>query len=93
MAGRGAIPIELSPDYVEAIRHRYVETDQPVREICAEFEISVGKIDRLIRKHGWPKRSERPPREMPAAARLREEARLLAAAANRPQAPYIDPSP
>jgi hypothetical protein len=80
MAGRGAIPVELSPDYIEAIRHAYVETDQPVRELCPELGISVGKLDRLIKKHGWPMRTQRPPRELPPPLRLREESRRLAMA-------------
>jgi hypothetical protein len=78
MAGRGAIPVELSAEHTEAIRYRYVETDQPTRDLCADFGISTGKLARLIRKHGWPMRTERPPRELPRPLKLREEARRLA---------------
>jgi hypothetical protein len=78
MPGRGRVPETLSPDFIAALKHRYVETDQPVREIIAEFEISLGRLNRLIEKEGWPKRQDRPPRALPAAVKLREEARMLA---------------
>jgi hypothetical protein len=71
--------VQLSPEFIAALRHRYVETDQPVREIIAEFGISLGRLNRQIEKDGWPKRKDCPPRQLPAALRLLEEARLLAA--------------
>ena len=84
MAGRGAIPVQLSSDFKAAIRHDYVETDKPVREICAEFGISVGKISRLIVNENWPRRTDRPPRELPPALKLREKARVLVARSSPP---------
>jgi phage terminase large subunit-like protein len=80
MAGRGRAPVRLSPEFIEALRHRYVETDQPVRDIIAEFGISTGRLGRLIEKEGWPKRQDRPPLQLPPALKLLEETRALSIA-------------
>jgi hypothetical protein len=77
MAGRGRAPVTLTPEFIEALRHRYVETGQPVRDIIAEFGISLGRLNRLIEECRWPKRQDQPPRQLPPALRLLEETRLL----------------
>jgi transposase-like protein len=87
MAGRGAIPVQLSPDYIAAIRHEYVDGDTPVREICKEFGISSGKLDRLMKQCGWPRRTDRPPRQLSPPLKLREQARMLAENSNACRAP------
>jgi hypothetical protein len=86
MSGRGRAPVKLAPDYIAALRHRYVDTDQPVREICAEFGISTGRLSRLLEREGWPRRQDRPPRQLPAAVKLLEETRRLAAGAGATEA-------
>ncbi len=85
--------VQYAPELIAAVRHRYEETDQPMPAIAAECGMSLRALHRMVEREGWSMRSERPPRTLPPAARLLEEARALAgqeagaAAEDRPQQP------
>jgi hypothetical protein len=70
--------VRYAPELVAAVRHRYEETDQPMPAIAAECGMSLRALHRMVEREGWSMRSERPPRNLPPAARLFEEARTLA---------------
>lgn len=70
--------VQYAPELIAAVRHRYEETDQPMPAIATECGMSLRALHRMVEREGWSKRSERPPRTLPPAARLLEEARTLA---------------
>ncbi len=57
-------------EFLAAVRHRYEDTDQPLRLIVAEFEIGMTTLQTLVQKNGWAKRSQR-------ARNLRPASRLI----------------
>ena len=70
--------VQYAPELIAAVRHRYEETDQPMPAIAGECGMSLRALHRMVEREGWSKRSERPPRNLPPAARLMEEVRSLA---------------
>jgi hypothetical protein len=71
-----------TPEFIAALRHRYEDTDQPLRLIVAEFKISETALYKLIQKEGWTLRSRRM-RDVRPASRLIED---VVALADRPGA-------
>ena len=61
-------------------RRRFERTDESVASIAADFGIRATSMNRLAKRLGWI-RHERPPRDLPAAARLLAQAEELEAAA------------
>jgi len=66
-----------TPELLVAIRRRYEETDDPMPLMAAEFDVSTRTIYRMAACGRWARRMNRPPRTIPSALRLREEARAL----------------
>jgi hypothetical protein len=66
-----------TPDFLAAVRHRYEDTDQPMRLIAAEFEIGMTTLQTLVHKQGWSKRSHRA-RDLRPASRLIDDVIALA---------------
>jgi len=69
-----------APEFLAAVRHRYEDTDQPMRLIAAEFAIGITTLQKLVQTEGWAKRSERTRRCPPAAALVEDVIALTAAA-------------
>src|SRR5574340_262181 len=69
-------------EFLDALRRRYEDTDEPLRLVTAEFGIGKTTLQDLVLKHGWQKRSRRT-RAVPAAAQIIED---MIALANRPVA-------
>lgn len=63
-------PIEFSPEALANIRQRYVETNESMDRIAADFNVYRDTIRRLAERQGWPLRCNRPPRGLPAALQL-----------------------
>jgi hypothetical protein len=72
-----------TPEFIEAIRRRYEDTDDTLAAMAAEFGISERSINRMRDREHWSRRSERTPRT-PEAVRLLDEATALLAAAPPP---------
>jgi hypothetical protein len=53
---------------------RYEQTDEYVHLIAQDFGVSRSHFDRLVKKWGWKKRSDRPPLGLPPAQRILQEA-------------------
>ncbi len=70
--------VRYAPELIAAVRRRYEETDQPMPAIAVECGMSLRALHRMVEREGWSKRSDRPPRTLPPAARLLEEAHALA---------------
>lgn len=66
-----------TPEFLAAVRRRYEDTDQPMPSIAREVEIGLRTLHRMAEREGWARRSERPPRDLPPAVKLLEEARAL----------------
>lgn len=64
-------------DFVAAVRHRYEDTDQPLRLIFAEFKLGSNALYKMVQDGHWTLRSERM-RKLPPAARLMEHVVALA---------------
>jgi hypothetical protein len=74
-----------TPELIANIRHRYVETPEPVVSMAADLGIHPSSVHRLARSRGWVRRNQLPPRGMPPALRILEEAKALeTATAPRP---------
>jgi hypothetical protein len=67
-----------------AARHRYENTNQPLRSIAAELLIGERNLQRLVTTDGWAKRSQRV-QGLPVAMQLLEEAKALGAVTLPPQ--------
>jgi hypothetical protein len=67
----------FTPDFVAAVRHRYEDTDQPLRLIFAEFKLSHNALYKMIQDGHWTLRSERT-HQLPPATRLLEHVVALA---------------
>jgi hypothetical protein len=63
---------------VAAARHRYENTNQPLRSIAAELLIGERNLQRMVTKYGWAKRIERV-QGLPVAMQSLEEANALGA--------------
>lgn len=66
-----------TPEFRAALRHRYEDTDQPLRLIFAEFKLSHNALYKMIQDEHWMLRSERM-RTLPPATRLLEHVVALA---------------
>jgi hypothetical protein len=76
-----------TPELIAHVRHRYEDTDDTLAAIAADCGISERGIHRLRDREGWPRRSDRPARDLPPAMRALDEATaLLAARATAPPA-------
>jgi hypothetical protein len=64
----------FSPEALEDIRRRYVETDETQTSIGLDHGRSRGTIANIARDLGWPLRKNRPPRGLPPALKLYKEA-------------------
>jgi transposase-like protein len=62
--------IEFSPEATANIRQRYVETNESMDRIAADFGVHRETIGRLAKRQGWPLRRDRPPRGLPVALQL-----------------------
>lgn len=80
-----------SPELLAALRQRYEDTDQPMTEIAAEFEIGITTLQTLVRKNGWTPRSQRM-RGCPPALRLLEEAQAPVASLPEPEREQRSPT-
>ncbi len=67
-----------TPGFLAAVRHRYEDTDQPMRLIAAEFKIGISTLQSLVQKEGWAKRSQRT-RDLRPASRLIDDVIALTA--------------
>src|SRR5258708_31673636 len=72
-------------------RRRFERTDESVASIAADFGIRATSMNRLAKRLGWI-RHERPPRDLPAAARLLAQAEELEAAALSLERPPEEPA-
>jgi hypothetical protein len=79
-----------APELLANGRRRYEETDDSVASIAADFGIHHFSLIRLAKREGWV-RFARPPRALPQAAQLLQQAEMLAAQAAG-QAAQPDPS-
>ena len=64
----------FSPEALEDIRRRYVETDETQTSIGLDHGRSRKTISNLALDMGWPLRKDRPPRGLPPALKLYKEA-------------------
>jgi hypothetical protein len=76
-------------EFLASLRRRYEETDQPMSSLAAEFEIGLRTLHRMVEREGWNKRSDAPPRELPAAIRLLDEANTLLTESAAPPIPTV----
>ena len=71
--------------YTEALlanaRHRWEETAEATRTIAADLGIVPTSLNRLARERGWVRRNPPPPRDLPSALKIEEEAKAAAEAA------------
>jgi hypothetical protein len=61
---------DVTPELLAHIQHRYEETDEPVASIAADCEVRERRIYEWIVQHGWRKRRDRPPSDLPPELRL-----------------------
>ncbi len=64
----------FSPEALEDIRRRYVETDETQTSIGLDHGRSRKTISNLAIDMGWPLRKDRPPRGLPPALKLYKQA-------------------
>jgi hypothetical protein len=64
----------FSPEALEDIRRRYVETDETQTSIGLDHGRSRKTIENLAKDQGWPLRKDRPPRGLPPALKLYKDA-------------------
>jgi hypothetical protein len=60
----------FSPEALEDIRRRYVETNETQTSIGLDHGRSRKTIENLAKDQGWPLRKDRPPRGLPPALEL-----------------------
>lgn len=80
----------FSPEALEDIRRRYVETDETQTSIGLDHGRSRKTIENLAKDQGWPLRKDRPPRGLPPALKLYKEATEALAQQASPDAPKAD---
>jgi len=61
------------------LRHRYLETNEPLASIARDFDISARTLGAIAKRENWPMRS-RKARELPLGIRLKMEAENAAEA-------------
>jgi hypothetical protein len=66
-----------TPEFLQALRHDYEDTDEPARSIAERYKIGLSTIYSIGQREGWRRRTERV-REVPPAERLLDEAESLA---------------
>jgi hypothetical protein len=64
-------------EFLDALRQRYEETDQPMRPLALEFGIGISTLSAIVEREGWVKRSQRK-RGRPEASLLSEAQALMA---------------
>ena len=64
----------FTPEAIENIRHRYVDTEETQASIAKDFGVHRKTIEHLAQLQGWPPRRDRVARDLPAALKLRIEA-------------------
>jgi hypothetical protein len=77
----------FSPEALEDIRRRYVETDETQTSIGLDHGRSRKTISNLAIDMGWPLRKDRPPRGLPPALKLYRQATEALAQQASPDAP------
>jgi hypothetical protein len=77
----------FSPEALEDIRRRYVETNEPQNSIGLDHSCSRKTIYNLAIDQGWPQRKDRPPRGLPPALKLYKQATEALAGQAPPDAP------
>ncbi|PPQ43661.1 hypothetical protein [Rhodopseudomonas palustris] len=84
----------FSQQALDDLRRRYVETEEPVQRIAEDYHIHRNTLERLAMQEGWPRRKDRPPRDMPVLLQINREAtaalqqaRAIAAGAPLPGLP------
>ncbi|MFL9502477.1 hypothetical protein ACJMQP_20645 [Rhodopseudomonas palustris] len=84
----------FSQQALDDLRRRYVETEEPVQRIAEDYHIHRNTLERLAMQEGWPRRKDRPPRDMPVLLQINREAtaalqqaRAIAAGAPPPGLP------
>jgi hypothetical protein len=80
----------FSPEALEDIRRRYVETDETQTSIGLDHGRSRKTISNLAIDMGWPLRKDRPPRGLPPALKLYKEASEALAKQTSPDAPKTE---
>jgi hypothetical protein len=80
----------FSPEALEDIRRRYVETDETQTSIGLDHGRSRKTIENLAKDQGWPLRKDRPPRGLPPALKLYKEATEAVAMQASPDAPKAE---
>jgi transposase-like protein len=65
--------VKFSPETLEEIRRRYVETDETVVSIAASVGIDRSTLTRIVTTSGWGLRKDRPPYELPQVYTLERE--------------------
>ena len=68
-----------TPAFVASLRHHYEDTDESMRRIAANHEISLRTLHRMVVRGNWKRRADRPPKDLPTALRLLNEAEALMA--------------
>jgi hypothetical protein len=65
------------------VRRRFEETPEPILSMAADLGVAPESLHRIARRHGWVRRKPAPPpRDLPPAMRLLEEAKALEVGAN-----------
>jgi hypothetical protein len=80
----------FSPEALEDIRRRYVETDETQTSIGLDHGRSRKTISNLAIDMGWPLRKNRPPRGLPPALKLYKEASEALAQQTSSDTPKIE---
>ena len=71
-----------TPEFLAAAKRRYEDTDDSMPSIAFELDISLRTLHRMVERHGWAKRNDRPPCDLSPAAKLLERAVALERAFN-----------
>jgi hypothetical protein len=71
-----------TPALLASLRHGVEDTDSSLRRIATEHEISLRTLYRIIVREEWKRRSDRPPRDLPPALAVLNDARALLAEEN-----------
>src|SRR5690242_16843786 len=69
----------FTSEALENMRHRYVETDEPLMRIGSDFGISDKTVLRIAKRENWPMRASRL-RDLPLHVKLSIEAENAARA-------------
>src|SRR5262245_24530243 len=85
--------VRYTPELVAHIRHRYENTDDTLATISKDTGVSERSINRMRDSEGWPRRSDRPARDLPPALRAMQEATALLATRAPAVPPDDDPHP